>query len=1241
MIQLRVEGTYIDLYDNDPPKLNFSIEDIFDTKTKSVFSRTFRVPASASNETFFTHAFEINGIDFDVTKKYSAEVLVNGYEFRKGHIRLNKIYRSHSINRIDYEIIFLGETRDFASAVGSGHLCELDGTDLVHGFGASNVVTSWDAFDGSTGTPTSGLVDGNVIYPMIDHGNTYDSSGGVVSPQSQIRDLTSGSAPTFVQNSHPLQPNQLKPMIRAKWLVDKIFEDAGYTYTSDFFDSDRFLHMYVSAFGNTASPTIDATSTENLMHVTLSDQTFFADLSVVEFDNIVLDPGSNYNISNSSYVAPLGGTYDFNTRVTGTFSGDEFIGGGVTMRLRHYDSSAGTTSTIDSATYSASPGSSYSFTYTHSETGYTLGANDRLYVDALTLGGFDQGVFDAGSRLRVVTAPGNYNPIVDLDCDYKKIDFFNDLITMFRLVVSPNPNKVNDLIIEPWKDYIANGNLYDWTHKVDIDKDWVIEPTFFTQKDRIEFRMKEDGDFLNELNIKEFKEPFGSINFDSQNELLNDTRKVELKNIAPSPVTQIHESPTNSNYIIPHTHQHDTTNISGTIVDKHDPIKPKTRIMFYNGKVTWTNGNHTRWYLAGASNYTYYPKASYWEDAVPNNSTLHLHWQVEPGYQTDFAGYNGQLGASLYDVYWSSYVASLYSPRSRRLTCYVELDDYDLRDFSFDDVIFIKDAYYYVESISDVAVGTRQLVKCVLIKLVNYQGTAQQTVTPPSPEPPVPGDQSETIYAFHGGNYTYPIVPDMTAFGAVYTIPSGTTESLSEVMTYMIKESIAGNPISGGGFPDSYEVQSFEGPPGPDSFQSVMTNFRFEAKDYNDHYYLAVPQTYTDVLDALFTGNQPGAMRQVGLGENVGARSAKEFAYNGIRYYLFRLSQTESKWARIYSFGGEMQLEPLASAITIDTDGLTGDLKTGIGIDIPLNVVGDPNDIVMLDKADYHFSFVAKSASMTVEIHLVLRDINGNEIDSIVVSGSEAVSSSQRDLLLRHRFLQPASEFKKGYRIEYELVNIQDLTSVTFEARSYFKLQFNSEANEIILPGANGPKIEELGYLFQGGRTTYPLVATGYLTDAGVYAKYQIGMTAVDNTSNQIQLWMPETAFSFNTSRVELTENFKFGLTNDITGTSYPEAQVFDARGGVGSFDTPMGIISVPPSETGAPVYLFISSNVLGGINPTVDNWYKLNGGALQTAPQAQSFTRTAFPGNPWYLIRLTNDVSTAQTIEIIGSTPV
>ena len=125
MIQLKVfrikgdpdSAIFIDLYDTEPIKLTLSIEDITTADASSVFSKTFRVPASRNNNQFFKNAFEIDGIDYDVTIKKPAEILVDGAEFKSGHVRLNRIYNNGDQDKIDYELLFLGETRDFSSVI--------------------------------------------------------------------------------------------------------------------------------------------------------------------------------------------------------------------------------------------------------------------------------------------------------------------------------------------------------------------------------------------------------------------------------------------------------------------------------------------------------------------------------------------------------------------------------------------------------------------------------------------------------------------------------------------------------------------------------------------------------------------------------------------------------------------------------------------------------------------------------------------------------------------------------------------------------------------------------------------------------------------------------------------------------------------------------------------------------------------------------------------------------------------
>jgi len=404
---------------------------------------------------------------------------------------------------------------------------------------------------------------------------------------------------------------------------------------------------------------------------------------------------------------------------------------------------------------------------------------------------------------------------------------------------------------------------------------------------------------------------------------------------------------------------------------------------------------------------------------------------------------------------------------------------------------------------------------------------------------------------------------------------------------------------------------------------------------------MAVPQAYYDAADLLFDRSLNTGVREVGKGDTVGAQSAKSFVYNGVPYYLFRLTEFDEKSARLYAFGGEFKSTELPQDITFDlsTYGPGDTFDTGINVVIPIDFNYDELDSVYLAKADYHWTFVPK-AGLTGEagIAIVTKDYNGDQVGSLTLLTSFATSSTVTErFLLENQSVNQVLNLKRGYSLEYRIGGINNAQSITFKQGTYFRVQVNNENNEYVLPDNEVIQRYEMGYLFQGGRTTYPLAPSNYLTDPGtVSMKYAPDYRSTDYTTSSRNTAIQYTAFS-----TVGFEDIKFGLVNSIrtAGTvKSPEAFVFDARGGVRFFTHPFGIVKVHPNEPNAPIYLLLETSLFGAINPTVDNWYKLNGGPLQTAPEAYSLS---FLANNWTLVRLTGDVSTAQTIEILGSTPI
>jgi hypothetical protein len=705
MVQIRVGDVYLDLYEFDPPKLNFAIEDITDTSTRSEFTQTFRIPATSNNSNFFETAFDINGYDFDITQKINAELMIDGALFRQGELRLNNIYITRENEKIDYEVIFFSTTRSLATSIGEGTLNELDLSDLDHDMTTDNITLSWQAYP--SGTTTSGLLNGDVLYPLVDFGNTYNGGGDVV--EGEISNTEGTGRLPFTDQNNALERERFKPWVRVKKVWDTIFDEAGFTYTSEFLSGNTIRNLYLSAHGNEASiytPALQNTGLGGGTGVDTGEEVFLTP---------TLDPGNNF--SGGRYIVPITGGYSFRYQLIG--EGTNALTS-IDITLRIYKFAAGST-LLDSVTVTATPNDDGEFIFNLNDTtSASLTAGDEIYINFITSPTLD---LDYQGTLEITDAPGQISISPLLPNDYKKIDFVRDIITKFRLVLAPDKNNSSNFIIEPWTTYIASGDEFDWTDKLDVSKDFKLSPIFYTQTAKIKFEDKEGGDEYNQLYFQQFEEVFGTLNTFSNNSLLDGEREIKTNSI-PLIVTQIRGSEQANNgmdnTIIPQLNIHESEE-TGT---QYIPVVSKNRFGFYNGmKNTGTiSARNDAWFIesdgGGTESYTNYPMISPYSNFPLLASSIDFNWQREEGY----IKYNLQdkdIGSSMYDAYWSTYINSLYDKWARRVTAYFVLNAQDLLDFSYDDVIFVKDTYYYVEKIYDVPLGEKASVKVDLIKLLN------------------------------------------------------------------------------------------------------------------------------------------------------------------------------------------------------------------------------------------------------------------------------------------------------------------------------------------------------------------------------------------------------------------------------------------------------------------------------------------------------------------------------------------
>jgi len=112
----------LDLYKEDPLKITLSAEEINDIpRINSAFSKAFRVPATQTNSKVFQWWYEVNTVDFDITRRVRADIYSDGVFYKSGHIRIQNAFVNQETTQVDLELVFFGETRDFASQISEIH----------------------------------------------------------------------------------------------------------------------------------------------------------------------------------------------------------------------------------------------------------------------------------------------------------------------------------------------------------------------------------------------------------------------------------------------------------------------------------------------------------------------------------------------------------------------------------------------------------------------------------------------------------------------------------------------------------------------------------------------------------------------------------------------------------------------------------------------------------------------------------------------------------------------------------------------------------------------------------------------------------------------------------------------------------------------------------------------------------------------------------------------------------------
>lgn len=709
-----------DLYEDEEIPLTLSIDDFKNVAEKiQSYSKDFNLPATKRNNQIFGNIFEItrtvaNPYDFNPYVRTRAVLKQDGIILFDGALRLIDIQDREG--EISYNVNLYAQTIALADTLKNKTFDNINFNELQHSYNKTIIKGSWYAngltlinnLPTGTYAGTAGTKETDVLkYPFVDwtHQMLYANGATGTNATLGTPELTS-----FEQ--------AFRPFIKIKYLIDRIFSDAGYTYSSGLFESSEFgkLFMDFNWGGDTMPSVIGDTSYTATYDYNTSTVIF--ENATATYEPLPLIASTMTGGLPTSNVPP-----DFTESGTDIYkivsTGDNqlynidyawkllHINGTSTLEARwsHYNALTGITQEIDFFTDTIST-SGVSVTYS-GNLAVALNTGDKLWAEYRNIAS-GSGLY----RVALSSLAGNvtYNlssALVDssilnsLRGEISQWEFLKGIMTMFNLVTLQDNNDPANIIIKPYADVFiktTSGTTLkersiqaDWTDKVDL-KDVKLTPLNDLKKKTI-FKYEEDEDdyVFNVYKKSTSGHLYGSKVFSAENLTLLEGEE----EIVASPFAATVSKPLWSQlqeFIVPTIYAMDDDGASSG-------FKNKPRILY---QMNSSPVQMSSTYFIPAQNGT----------SSENSDLLFTfsHLTSIPTVVGTTDDYNfgetqyflpiGQtVTSNLFNNYWLPYYNQLYNPDTKTMTLKVNLSAGDIAQFSFTDYIMIKNRAYRVNRI--------------------------------------------------------------------------------------------------------------------------------------------------------------------------------------------------------------------------------------------------------------------------------------------------------------------------------------------------------------------------------------------------------------------------------------------------------------------------------------------------------------------------------------------------------------
>jgi hypothetical protein len=687
----------VDLFESISIPVTKSIVDIKEPdQRKSDFTKTITIPGTANNNQLFSSIFNLDRAtinstrynyqpDFNPNLKVEAILFRNSIPQIQGYMQLTGIRINDGA--IEYDCVIIGKFANMFQDLGDLKLTDLDLSEFNHTWNRTNIVNSWETSIIKNGTTYVNFSSGNpngvgYVYPLIDRYNSI-----------ALQEIV-----------YPLQTS-MYPAIYVKQIVDSIFKQAGYRYSSSFFNSQRFKNLIVPFCGGNYRMS-GAEVEDRDFEMSNSTDLSFTSSNAFKSQIFKINLDTNSNDTNPSGVdtsahwwqcpTSLNGKYRFGLtgvmRISGTGSSlDEIkitygvkVNRGSQIITVVENSFIGklddfTNINLESDLFDVKSGDQ-AFMFMRYEGWKTFSGTTRIDLYNVV---FDSG-FAFFSNPEPIYQEGQLIDISSSLTDkVKQADFLKYLIKSFNLYVEVDPIDKKKFIIEPRDEFYTN-DIVDFTPYLDVSKDIQISPMGLLDFKTFEMKYKEDEDELNKRYQDVYREPFSTQRFNIINDFIKETKTIDI-GFSASPLK-------------------DSPSLTDRIFTKIRPKDPPTdsselpvfniRILQYGGLVDTYNS----WAIQDVSGLTYYnsfPYAGMLDNVdVP---TFSLECTTAKAY---FYGVTPAITtANLYNSYWAKTINEITDKDSKLVTAYFHLTPLQMSNLSFRKYYKIHNQYYRLNKV--------------------------------------------------------------------------------------------------------------------------------------------------------------------------------------------------------------------------------------------------------------------------------------------------------------------------------------------------------------------------------------------------------------------------------------------------------------------------------------------------------------------------------------------------------------